>query len=1794
MTMRSAQATRFWCALGALVALNVGGWIWVRASLDLEPLRPLVRLVHVGGESDLRHRGRLPLVFDRDLFEQSLVGDVLIESPFLIEPPVAGSWRVKRRNEISFEPVQEPPPGLIYRVRTVPGHAMLASITLGGINLPEIRYRPLRLLHTRIGDVALPHDGSAHELLRDIKVELEFNQDVAPRSLKDAVHCWVDGRSVEVEVHSESTGEKHALLLQASLGSRIELELDKDLHGPGASLGLGARIERKLNVKRGLKPGGTRSGFYRSGSAWVKLRFDRQLEVGQRIPEIKVDPPIEGMRVEQSLYGITLLGDFKPETTYAITLTPPLLAADGTVLQHNAKYSVWLKPRRPELSFVRSSGRLTTEGTFSLDLHHHAVQSVKLTIDRLLERNLPLYLAGLDSTWNVKQFGERIATETIELPPTQDARPRKSLLELDQFIPRTPGIYVVSLSDTNSRWRHTRSLVLVSDLALHVQRDATGLLAWATSVRTGQPVPGTRLVAWASNRRELAEAVTDAEGIARIEIPGNSPVDLVTATNGEEHAFLHPHQARKIDDSSLFGVAWSGPLDATLYAERGVHRPGEPIHLTGIVRTRDGATVGGMPLEVRMRRPDGRVMVRETVTTEEDQGVFHLTIETDASAPTGNWVASCHLQGDEEDDNSNRLATLTCPIMPFVPVRLALEASLEEREAGSKEPFRVDVSAHYLHGAPAASLAAHGEAIFTAERYSDPAFPDFLFEDQPHLKRTRMKGTVTLDARGMGTIELDLPKTPGSWRAVIETTVLEAAGRATTRHLVTSAVTAEDHLGIRLPGFNQHVQGEPIPLEAVLLTTSSNPKDEQAGLSVRMLSIDRHWSLLEDSRGKHFWRLIETTDEVRGLDVNFTTSSDDIWRCTLPTLPPGAYRVEVVAHTKRPLTATKDFQIAWGTAHGRLASDRIDRLELIPTDETITPGTSTNVLLRSPFPGLALVTVETDRILSTMTVPIEGDDKLIAVRIPEEVRDTCFIGATVVRPLDPTHTEWLPVRAQGAVRLRVDRAPHKLDVSITASDGARPGENIFLMIAAPECMRLSFEGRRPLVHVWAVEEGALLVTKYHAPQLVNRFLRDRRRTVASIDTISQLLPDYARPASMDRIGGDLASGYRTPVPVRLRQTAVLWRKTVTLDEDGLLELDMEMPDIDGALRVMAVVIDGDRYGRAEHAITVTSPLRIEAVLPRAAAPGDRMDIPVRLLNRTSAPIQLALELTLPRELEGSLTRNRILVPAHGSASTNLKLQAIEPGSAVVAISAQAHGAMSTRFMHAIAVRPPLGRQHEIIRLRVPGESTIQIERDHSLEALSGRVEVLVGGTPILDLRPALDDLIEYPYGCAEQTGSRTRGLLAARMLPPEIVHTSPEVLDLMIQSGIRRLWKMQRSDGSIAYWPGGSRSDWATLESGLIALDARDSGYNLPGGFLEGIVTHAQRTARPSSGNADPLLGAIACRILARVGKPDLALMRTLESRGQDLPLDGRAHLGAAYACIGRPEDARRLFDELVLPGVMAPRTSGSFTSDTWQVAIALDALLRHQPDHPRTVEFARMLHKSQNQNGWRTTYENAGCLMALTRWHMSLGEPGTTRGTLNIAGRTIQFEGNELKRASFAVSDVSGELEFIETTGKGTAHLVVITSGIPAVAKNEQPRARGISITRKWFDPDGTEITKMQLEAGELVIVELEFHALGTAEIPNVAITDVLPGGMEFELPSLATSAGSDKVELSEVDRAEFHDERLLIFTTLNSKPQRVRYVMRTIVPGTWHVPAPTATAMYDQELHARGATSRLEILAP
>ncbi|HOE67163.1 MAG TPA: hypothetical protein PLO62_11620, partial [Candidatus Hydrogenedentes bacterium] len=99
---------------------------------------------------------------------------------------------------------------------------------------------------------------------------------------------------------------------------------------------------------------------------------------------------------------------------------------------------------------------------------------------------------------------------------------------------------------------------------------------------------------------------------------------------------------------------------------------------------------------------------------------------------------------------------------------------------------------------------------------------------------------------------------------------------------------------------------------------------------------------------------------------------------------------------------------------------------------------------------------------------------------------------------------------------------------------------------------------------------------------------------------------------------------------------------------------------------------------------------------------------------------------------------------------------------------------------------------------------------------------------------------------------------------------------------------------------------------------------------------------------------------------------------------------------------------------------------------------------------------------------------------------------------------------------------------------------------------------------------------------------------LDQLAIEDLLPAGWEIENPNLATSQQFGWLrEKNEGDRhREARDDRMLIFTGPILGEAAFHYAVRATTPGTYALPPPTVSGMYEPEIRGVGVGGQVRVV--
>jgi hypothetical protein len=292
-------------------------------------------------------------------------------------------------------------------------------------------------------------------------------------------------------------------------------------------------------------------------------------------------------------------------------------------------------------------------------------------------------------------------------------------------------------------------------------------------------------------------------------------------------------------------------------------------------------------------------------------------------------------------------------------------------------------------------------------------------------------------------------------------------------------------------------------------------------------------------------------------------------------------------------------------------------------------------------------------------------------------------------------------------------------------------------------------------------------------------------------------------------------------------------------------------------------------------------------------------------------------------------------------------------------------------------------------------------------------------------------------------------------------------------------------------------------------------------------------------------------------------------------------------------------------------------SSDTRTTALALQALVRSDPDNYLIPGTVRHLMSLRDDGHWRTTQETALTLMALAEYLAASGElqaDYTYQAVLD--GETLR-EGSvgrdnldETVRVVLALTELQADepsrllLQRQASGGQsGEGRLYyTLRARYTQEASNVQPLDRGFAVQRDYIavDPATLEPTGRALSevaVGEVVQVRLSLEVPDS--VPYLVVEDMLPAGLEGLDTSLNTvTQAAQDAELTEadepdnwrswrhIDHTEMRDDRVALFATrLPSGSYEYTYLARATTPGTFQTLPTVAYQMYEPEVFGRSA---------
>ena len=1738
-----------------------------------------------------------PVDIDRVLvrFRSALDPDTVTADALTLRPTVPGTVQLKGDNELHLR--------LDRPLRTATRYQVVIAPGLRDLDGRRPTRQPLTFSTPALAVESVAQAGLLPD--RACIIAIRFNGPVDPRQLDERLKLTgADGQPVPHHVLGSRAGRLIRVRASSPGSEQLQVRIAAGLTGTEGPRPLAADCLRTVRLSSRLNFLGMDADYNYSDRPIIRVRTSSPVDIAAAARHVATQPPVT-CTFDTHYEGFEILGDFKGGERYRVTLKPGLSAGAAGTLGKAITRTVWFPDRPKTVRFAFGSGYLSPNGLLKIPVSSVNMAQARLSVQRLYENNLVEYVVSKAGRQPWSLGSPFIAQDLlIEDRRNEDV---ETLVDLKALAgEKVRGVFGLRVQDPDRSWRSGSAIAVVTDLGLSARFHPGRALVWVTSITSAKPMPAVKVTVYSDRRQPLGSAQTGPTGLADIALSTSGKLGdpaLVVAAGRGELTYLSLERCSRARGPGAAGARpyLTAGYEAFVFPERGVYRAGDLARISAFVRGPEWTTPDPMPLELTVARAGGRDLLKKTVMSDR-AGRLVADVNLPPGAQGGVYSATYRIPG-----STKPLGVARFRVADYIPhtLRMALDAPPEPLKAA--QPLKVTARVQHLFGDPAVGLRTSCRAQYTAAVFQPKGWDGYRFGDARQKARSMRidadPEAQPLDEQGEATFVLNTPNlsTPAALRAAVVVEVRERGGRTLTESVSRRLHLWPFYLGTRKPQATQRA-GQPVRFELAAVAPDGSACTDAKRFKAALFRVTYSNVLRRRGSGRLEYEWTRQEQQVASKEGELAAGRADF---DLTPEHDGPYRLLVESQGGCPVTS--DFHV--GGQADRWAVADPEHLRLWLDLKSYRPGTVARLHIRAPFGGAALVCVETDRVLERRVVDLPTGEGVEEFRVDPSWRPNVYLTATLVRPVQP-EDEWRPHRASGVARLDVDCADRQIDLALEAPDTVRPGQEVDVAVRA-SCAGLPRPGAAVILA--AVDEGVLALTAHRTPSPWPFFYGRRRLDVADYDMFSHLAPELARwrvgkPAAPG--GGGPEEGEAepeflrrlNPIPARRVKTAVWYAGALVTGADGVARTRVRIPEYLGEMRLMAWAADGPAFGSAAAPLPVRSPVMARAAWPRFLAPDDQFELPVTVFNRTAAdgPMAVSLSYDGPLQLSADLPI-RIDVPAGGERTVRLPLRATGVGKVSARVTASL-GPESYGESVELAVRPAVAfaRQAGSATVRGPGRTRLRIAA--GFLPGTAKTSLVLASSPTVELTGALNYLLQYPYGCVEQTTSRMVPLVYLRDLA-ELARPGSlgaEEIDGLLRVGFTQLQMMQAGNGGLTMWPGSDRAyPWGSLYAADVLVEAHKAGHPVPPRLLADLLDYIENElkgwaqARDDKGRRT-MFGhaAYACYVLARAGRPAYGwmarleeLLRAADSDDKRFSTTARSHLAAAYVAAGRRKLAREFL--AAAPPATARRELGSsLASPTREAAVMLSVLLDIDPESKQVPALIHRLKAELRLGRWATTQENAFALMALGKAARRLGAQPVPKASVTLPDGSVQTF-DPKKGLQLDTLPPGSEL-IVNVEGQGTVFAFWHAEGVPKDGKAEEKDA-GLRVRRTFLEADGkTAANSAALLQGRLYQVCLTLDADHATD--NLVITDLLPAGLEVENPNLRGSAdattGSAPRRLN-VQHVERRDDRVLAFARHPGGRAEFRYLARAVTAGTFVLPAAEASCMYDPglfSLHGRG----------
>lgn len=666
-----------------------------------------------------------------------------------------------------------------------------------------------------------------------------------------------------------------------------------------------------------------------------------------------------------------------------------------------------------------------------------------------------------------------------------------------------------------------------------------------------------------------------------------------------------------------------------------------------------------------------------------------------------------------------------------------------------------------------------------------------------------------------------------------------------------------------------------------------------------------------------------------------------------------------------------------------------------------------------------------------------------------------------------------------------------------------------------------------------------------------------------------------------------------------------WNPSVRTDSSGRAQVTFKLPDNLTTWVASALgASQNTSAGQVTTDIQVSQSVIVRPILPNILREDDQVVLSALVQNFTESPQNFDVSLIYDGGKVDEATKSSILVNQNETKQLYWSVLAgkeNENASVVVSATSKESVKNSDAIKVNLPVRPFGFYEKKAEVGDGPKDFQVKSSQDSNLDKSS--LTLSLSSTLLGTLPTAMSYLVNYPYGCVEQTISRFVPAVIAKANKDLYAQSlDGKDVDAMIKKGLERLSLLQHGDGGWTWWYQGSSNTFITAYVFENLILAQNAGVT-----VDEVMFNRAKTFLENSTYYDPNK-----KLTVDYSGNDLIFktyaLSYLKSPKYQSILTGLDRLDSDVVAMAVMANMRNGYEDPGSNGLniltSRAKTQGdslywskgskyNFGSDDASTALAIKALLQ-AGNRDMAIKAVRYLMRSRIHDYWSNTYATSHVVSALTEFAKTGSEtsPNYSYKVL-LDGKEIskgEMNSNSIKSVDIKINakDIKplGSSISITKDGEGQIYETLIANEFHT-NRNTPALSKGLNIKREYVSEKGEEYTP---SVGDLVDVNLTIGGL-SAEESYAVIEDVLPAGLVPVNQNFNNEQGNVTYEWSYdiTDREITENGTVLTLYRIAPGERKVSYKARVVSEGKFVIPPATISLMYSPEIYGRSNSEML-----